>query len=150
LESGRYILEAKTMIGIDVDVDKKEIAALFQAGYRAFEQGRYEDATRILTGLVILDRGNPFLYEILGSIYSRAGRLEVGLACFDKAIEIVPGEAFYLVNRAEIQLKLGRFEEAASDLKAAIQLDREMKDPAANRARLLVLAIQTAVGVTSE
>lgn len=133
------------MTGINVDVDKKQKAALFQIGYQAFEQGRYEDATKILTGLLILDQANPFVYEILGSIYSREGKPEVALVCFDKTIELVPDDTFYLVSRAEILLKLGRVEEAARDLKVAIQLDREMKDPAANRARLLVLAVQDAV-----
>jgi len=138
------------MIGTNLGIDKKQIAALFQTGYRAFEQGRYEEATKILTGLLILDEKNPFIYEILGSIYSREGRLEVAVTCFDKAIDLVPAETFYLVNRAEILLKLGRVEDAAHDLKAAIQLDREMKDPAANRARLLVLAVQDAVRTTAE
>jgi tetratricopeptide (TPR) repeat protein len=143
-------LEAKTMIGTNVEVDKKQIAALFQTGYHAFEQGRYEEARKILTGLLVLDGANPFVYEILGTIYSREERPEVALACFNKAIELVPTEAFYQVNRAEILLKLGRVEDAAKDLKSAIQLDREMKDPAANRARLLVLAIQNAVQTAAE
>jgi tetratricopeptide (TPR) repeat protein len=142
--------EAITMIGTNIEVDKEQIAALFQAGYRAFEQGRYEEARKILTGVLVLDGANPFVYEILGTIYSREERPEVALACFNKAIELVPTEAFYLVNRAEILLKLGRVEQAAQDLKSAIQLDRDMKDPAANRARLLVLAVQDAIRTTAE
>ena len=112
------------MIGTNVEIDKKQIAALFQTGYRAFEQGRYEEATKILTGLLVLDGANPFVYEILGTIYSRGDRPEVALACFDRAIELVPTEAFYLVSKAEILLKLGRVEEAAQDLKAAIHQDQ--------------------------
>lgn len=66
-----------------MDVDQRQLAALFQTGYRAFEQGRYEEARKILTGVLLLDRKNPFVYEMLGAIYKEEGRLEVAVACYN-------------------------------------------------------------------
>ncbi len=56
-----------------------------------------------------------------------------------------PVDIHALTNRGEIALKLGRLQEAASDFKAAMDLDPARKHPAANRARLLVLLALDAV-----
>ena len=51
---------------------------------------------------------------------------------------MVPDHVASLANRGELLLGQGKLREAAADLKRAIELDSEKKDPAANRARLLV------------
>jgi tetratricopeptide (TPR) repeat protein len=131
-------------------VDKPQMTALFQSGFRLFEQGRYKDARRIFQGLAILDGTNPFVYEILGAIFQKEGKPEVAIACYNKAIELFPRNTYCLTNRGEILLRLGLFDDAAQDLKEAIELDPEMKDPAANRARLLVLSVQQAANGVEE
>jgi hypothetical protein len=52
--------------------------------------------------------------------------------------------------RGECYLHLGQLEQAAKDLKAAIEIDSEAKNPAANRARVLITATKEALKFSSE
>jgi Tfp pilus assembly protein PilF len=49
------------------------------------------------------------------------------------------------VNRAEVELKFKQPEKAVADLKRAIELDPAGEDPAANRARMMALALNQAL-----
>lgn len=62
----------------------------------------------------------------------------------------MPNDASSLTNRGEILLKPGRFHDAAEDLKKAIALDPRKKDPAANRARLLIGVVRDAMELSRE
>jgi tetratricopeptide (TPR) repeat protein len=48
------------------------------------------------------------------------------------------------VNRAEIYIRKMRVDDAVADLKKAIELDPEEKDPGANRARAIALGLHEA------
>jgi len=59
-------------------------------------------------------------------------------------LPLYPHDIYALTNRAEIYLLLGKFQEAASDLKHVLELDSQKKNPAASRAQMLsVLAAES-------
>ncbi len=61
-----------------------------------------------------------------------------------------PQDINSLANRGEVFLRLGKFKEAADDLKKAIELDAEKKHPSANRARMLIAITQEALKLVQE
>jgi tetratricopeptide (TPR) repeat protein len=126
----------------------RQMAALVITGYRLYEQGHIQDAAKIFEGIAVLDSGNPYVHGILGSIYQKLEEFEPAIVRYNNALSLLPGDIHSLTNRGEIFLKLGRFQEAAEDLKHAIRLDVERNHPASNRSRLLVALVQDALALT--
>lgn len=127
-----------------------EWTALLVTGYNFFRQGRLKEATRIFEGLVVVDSHNPYIQGMLGSIYQKQQQYELALIRYNNALSIYPDDISALVNRGEIFLKLGNFQEAARDLKRAIELDPAKKDGSANRARLLVSIVKDAIALAQQ
>jgi tetratricopeptide (TPR) repeat protein len=131
-------------------LNSKHIAALLLTGHRFYQQERLEEARKIFEGLSVLDNRNPYVQGILGSIYQKQKQYDLALTRYNNSIALFPEDINTLTNRGEVHVVLGKFQEAALDFKKAIQLDPQKKDPAANRARLLVSLVQNAVDVTKQ
>jgi tetratricopeptide (TPR) repeat protein len=131
-------------------IKTRQIAALVVTGYRFYKQGRTNEAMKIFEGIAVLESHNPYVQGILGSIYQKLEQYEPAIIRYNNALSLLPDDINSLTNRGEIFLKLGRFQEAAHDLKQAIQLDPEKKHPAANRARLLVALVHDAITLTKQ
>ncbi len=126
-------------------IHAKHVAAILKTGHALFEHNKLEDAKNIFEGMSVLDGSNPYIHGMLGAIYQKQEKYELALEHYNAALRVNPDDIHALTNRGEIALKLGRLQEAASDFKAAMDLDPARKHPAANRARLLaLLALDTA------
>lgn len=132
-------------LGDALGVDAEQTAALLLAGHQLFEQGRLNDARDIFVGLALLDRNNPYVHGILGAIYQKMENYDVALSFYNMALNLHPEDLISLTNRGEVFLKLGKFKEAAADLKKAIELDLDQNHPAGNRARLLITMTREAL-----
>jgi Tfp pilus assembly protein PilF len=129
-------------------VQPDQIAAVLLVGHIFYLQGKTEEAQKIFEGLLVLDTKNPFINAMLGSIYQKRRMFDRAFQHYDQAISAFPQDIQSLTNRGEIFLQSGKLKEAAADLKKAIELDPERKNPAANRARLLAeLARQSLMAV---
>jgi tetratricopeptide (TPR) repeat protein len=118
-----------------------EMAAL---GFSMYEQGRYENAKVIFSGLCALDPREAYYRTALGAVFMVQDDLETAIKLFDAAIALNNRELASYVNRGEVHLRKGRIAEAAADFKSAVALDPENKDPLSRRARLLAaVALQT-------
>ena len=53
----------------------------------------------------------------------KAGRYDNAIACYDKAVELDPGEVMYPANRAMVYLKMKKWEEAEKDCTAALEIN---------------------------
>jgi Flp pilus assembly protein TadD len=129
------------MTSLQFQPNAKQVAALMSCGFQWYEQGRLRDAKRIFQGLALLDPGNAYAHGLLGVIHQKEQNYETAISEYTLAIALFPNDANLFTNRGEIYLKLGKLEEAAKDLRDAIELDPAKKDPAANRARILVRAV---------
>jgi tetratricopeptide (TPR) repeat protein len=121
------------------------VAALIMVGHRLFEQGRIDDAQEIFEGLAVLNSENAYIQGILGCIYQRQKRYELAIVRYNNVLSLCPDDLNSLTNRGEVLLKLGKYEEAASDFKKVIQLDPGKKNRAANRARLIGSLVEDAI-----
>jgi tetratricopeptide (TPR) repeat protein len=91
----------------------------------------------IFEGIVLLEPENPYPYAILGGIHQQQHEYEAAVESYTRVLQVHPREICTLMNRGECYLNLGLLQEAAIDLKGAIELDPQGNDKAANRARFL-------------
>jgi tetratricopeptide (TPR) repeat protein len=120
-----------------LEVNPDQMAAVLTVGHLLYENGKLAEAQRIFDGLLVLDSKNPFVHAMLGSIYQKQQRFQLAYRHYTRAVDVFPQDIVSLLNRGEILLRFGKFNEAAADFKAAVDLDPEQKNPFANRARLL-------------
>ena len=132
------------------NVTAQQYGAILMAGHTLFTEGRYDEARQLFEGLATLDSKNPYIHGMLGAIYQKMGQDEAAIARYSKALSMYPNDINSLTNRGELLLKTGKMQEAASDLKKAIDLDSGKRHPAANRARLLVVATAEALKLAQE
>lgn len=128
----------------------KQRAALLMAGFRLYKAGRLRDARKFFKGLAMLDPPNAYVLGVLGSIDQKEKNFQAAIDRYSEALALYPGDPNLLANRGESYLKMGKLQNAAADLKKAIDLDRGKKHPASNRARLLVHAVQAALEIAKE
>jgi tetratricopeptide (TPR) repeat protein len=110
-----------------------------------YNQGDLEKARTIFEGLVAMDPESSDAHAALGALLTRTMQDNLALVHLNRAIEINNKEIAAYVNRAEINLRQQRGEAAVADLKRAIALDPREKNPAANRARAMVMGIHDAL-----
>lgn len=109
-------------------------------GFQLYEEGNYEDARAIFEELAEQDPVEAYYRTALGAIYLAEDDLDPALEHFHQALQLNPKDSAALVNRGEVNLRLGNIVEAAQDFARAVDLDPENKDPLTMRARLLAAA----------
>lgn len=131
--------------GRAMGLDAERTAALLQIGHILFKQGRLTAARDLFAGLAVLDPGNPYVHGMLGSICQREGNAEAAVAHYSRCLELAPDDPQAWVNRGEVLLRAGQLEKAAGDFAEAIRRDPSGRNPAAIRARVLVLLTRGAL-----
>ena len=126
-------------------VTAAQLASGVRLGLLHYSNGRWESAMNIFRGLAFIDPQNPYLHTLLGSALQQQGRVEEAIAEYTEALKLFPEDVSAMTNRGELHLKAGNIREAAADLKRAAQLDVTGKHPAANRARLLLNVMESAL-----
>ncbi len=121
-------------------IGMKQAYDLAEIGYQLFLQGKNSDAQKIFEGLIVLNPYDGYFHSVLGSIFARSGESDKAVREYSIAINLDPKDPQALVNRAELELQKGQFEDALNDLKAAIALDHDGQNPAVIRARALASA----------
>jgi len=74
-----------------------------------------------------------------GNTLIQLGLLDEALESFSTAMELMPHESQFLVNRSNVWVKLGEPQLAMDDLNAAIKIDENLAIAYANRANLFSL-----------
>lgn len=126
--------------------DLSNIAGMAVALY---EDGKVENALRLLEGLRCLRPDKAEYWSACGAVLTRLERYEEAVSIISVALKMNPKDIASLVNRGECYIALAENEKAARDLEAAMDLDPQEKDPAANRARQLAFAMYTFFEVCS-
>jgi tetratricopeptide (TPR) repeat protein len=94
-----------------------------EAGAAAIDQGRLAEAERLLRRAVELDPFDAASVTELGVALSRAGREEDAIAAYDEGIERAWAGELLRFNRGNALLRLGRYDEARSELERCVALD---------------------------
>jgi Flp pilus assembly protein TadD len=103
--------------------DASEEPATFNLRGRALaETGKFKEATRCFHNAARLDPASPASWANLGMMLRIDGRFDESLAAFDRAIARAVDDPRIAVNRAQVLLHAGRWEDGWRDFEA--RLDR--------------------------
>ncbi len=128
----------------------EELYDIAEYGKMLYDQGKIKDAEIIFSALTALDPYDANFHAALGAVYQKQNKFDEAIIEYDRAIQCNNFHITSLVNRAEIKIMKGELNEAAEDLKKAIELDPDGKDPYAQRARGLAMAVATTLQQLAE
>ena len=127
-----------TFIGLvfSLTVLGQTIEEQFKKSEDLFESGKYQDAIRELTQLLVMDKKNGDAYLLRAICYSASGNFKAAITDYDNAIEINPKEARYYYNRGVSYDYQEKTSNALKDYNKAIELDPNTASYYYNRAIL--------------
>jgi len=99
-----------------------ELYAVAKTAYFFYHQGRLKEARTLFQGLYAVDPLNAYFAKALGVVELASGNSQGALSAFDVAIKLDPEDPGGYVGRAEIRISLGQRNQAAEDLRRALQL----------------------------
>ncbi len=114
-------------------------------GYGLYQEGKYHDARTVFEGLVICNPYDAYFHNMLGAVYQQLDMKDEAAEEYTIALELDPEHLHAYVNRGELLLQNGDFDKALDDLKRAIEMDPDGRDPASLRARALAMATANAI-----
>lgn len=95
----------------------------FDAGLKALQAGRDQEAERIFVELTKTFPTMPGPYTNIGFIYQRTNRLDAAQQAFSKAVELNPANKVAYNNLGIVYRNLGRFDDARNAYEKALQAD---------------------------
>ncbi len=85
---------------------------IFREANRLYAEGKYAECAEKFHWLIARYPENPRLFNNLGNVYFKQGRLEEARDQYRRALELNPGYAIATANLAVLSLKRGRTDEA--------------------------------------
>lgn len=134
---------------VRLGVTPQEFREMGRIGAMYYNRGDLAKARTVFEGLVAMDPLSSDAHAALGALLTRTIENDLALMHLNRALELNDKEIAAYVNRAEIKLRKQQGEAAVEDLKRAIELDPRQKNPAANRARAMVMGIHDALEARS-
>jgi Flp pilus assembly protein TadD len=144
------LLRGDVSPGQAVGLDAKQTAALMRTGHTLFTQGQWGAARDIFAGLAVLDPDNAYVHGMLGAISHQEGDWDAAIKHYSRCLELSPDDPQAWVNRGEILLRAGYLDKSAADFAEAIARDPAGQNPAANRARVLVVLVRDTLKAAQE
>jgi tetratricopeptide (TPR) repeat protein len=124
---------------------KSELNALAVFALDYHQQGKVAQAETMYKGLVTAEDSVYSFYGYAGlgviALNQDPPRLEDACTHLTKATDLNPKDTSVHTNLGEVFLRQKKFTEAASELQKAVDLDPGKRDPGANRARALLVAL---------
>jgi Flp pilus assembly protein TadD len=118
-------------------LSNKELDGIATLAVALCNEDRLEAAVRIFHGLTCLQPDRAEYWSALGGVLTRMEKYQQSIPVLTVALHLNSKDISALVNRAEGYIAITENEKAANDLRAAMELDPQEKDPASNRARQL-------------
>jgi archaellin len=89
----------------NIQVGSVGIDDTFHKGLKAYREGNYPDAIQLLKNAVAENEANHKAWNALGVTYSKIGRIEEAVSCYENALKYDPGNTSYEQNRDQIVKK---------------------------------------------
>jgi len=102
-----------------LQINPKNVLALYGKALILTDQGKYKDAIGILNQVIAADATHHPAINLRAKCEIQEGEYEGSIADFTKAIELAPDLPTYYVNRAEIYIIGGEYDKALKDLNFA-------------------------------
>lgn len=138
-------LTTETTLAQTLGVSAEQRLSIAQLAHDFHEQGRLEDARTLFAGLVGLDEGDFYGQAGLGAVLLDLDQIADSITHLEKAIALWPQEAGAHACLGEAYLHQARFEEAAREMRIAIELDPKEEHAGAGRARGILGSLDTLI-----
>jgi tetratricopeptide (TPR) repeat protein len=135
------LIEKRVTLQEMAGIKDSDVNAIIAAGVLMYQQGRLKEAEDLFRGAILLNNNSALAHSALGTVLTAAGKHDEALIELNEAISLDPTDISAYVNRGEIYLKQADFKSASEDLKKAVELDPDQTDPAANRAREIIIGM---------
>lgn len=96
------------------------VDALTAAAKAHFDAGRFEDALRLIQAAASAEQNSPQLWSNCGTILVALHRFAEAEDSFSRALSLAPDFAGALQNRAQVRMRLHRYQDAARDYEALL------------------------------
>jgi tetratricopeptide (TPR) repeat protein len=130
-------------------ISKPEQYEMAKTGWTLLSEGKVDKAIQVFTGLAALDPYDAYFLTALGSAHQQKNLLAEAERFYTRALEINPYSTTARAHRGEVRALLQRPLDAITDLKRAVQEDPDGKDPAVQRARVMLASIAKELEVTA-
>jgi len=138
-----HLLKTGGRLGDGWGITDAEREALYQLGHGLYEHGRYSDAFKLFSMLVIQNHLEPRYLTALGSTCQMLGRYTDALQHYMSAAVIRLDDPRPVFHSAECLIVLNRMAEAKESLQLALTLCGDRHEVIRTRAQALLEAVQT-------
>lgn len=106
-------------------MDQKKLESLnyFYKGYKAVEDGNYEEAVKFYTKYIESSAGEAKAYNYRGLAYVKMKDFKKAINDFSKAVVIDPKFVYAYNNRGEAYFKLEDYDKAIKDFSKTVQIE---------------------------
>lgn len=105
--------------------NSEQLSDLRFVGFSYLKQGKFDIATSIFEGLVLLSPQSAYDLQTLGGLYLEQGNNLKALNTIEKALKIDPNHEPTLLNRAKAMFALGYRRQAMAQAKALQMLPNQ-------------------------
>ena len=137
LQKNEQFAEAREIYRRVLETDPNHADALHFAGVLAHQEGRSEDAVRLIEESLALLPNRPDCYNNLGIVLQSIGELDRAIEAYERAISLDANHANAYSNLGVLLRARGRPRESEAAYRAAIRLDPEHIDAYTNLGILL-------------
>jgi type III secretion system low calcium response chaperone LcrH/SycD len=141
-ESLKGLLKAGGTLGSALDITKDEREAMYQLGHSFYEQGRYSEAFKAFSLLVIWDHLEPRYLIALGGAAQMLGRWTDALQHYSTATLAKLDDPVPPYHCAECLIALERLPEAVESLELCLTLAGDEQSVVKSRAEALLASIK--------
>lgn len=120
--------QAFELLNTALELDPGYIPALFELGLQAAEGNEAEAAARFLERIRTADNTDYRNDALQGRILAKAGQLTEAAAVYSRAIDKEPGDETLYNYKAELQLQIGKIDEALFTVDSALVLQPLSRD----------------------
>ena len=141
-ESLKDLLKAGGTLGPALDITEDEREAMYQLGHGFYAQGRYSEAFKAFSLLVIWDHLEPRYLIALGGAAQMLGRYNDALQHYSTATLVKLDDPVPPYHVAECLIALERLPEAIESLELCLTLAGDAHPVVKTRAEALLASIQ--------
>lgn len=114
--------------GFVPDIKEQIFAGKFAEAAQAQQDGRYDEARRLLLELLAINVRHADSLYLLGVVEYHCKHLEVAAKMIARALSIDSRNPVYRANLGKVFLEMGRFEEAETELSTVVRVKPDLVD----------------------
>lgn len=123
-------------------LDQDALYEIANIGFRFLTSGKLSEARQIYQGLVAADPFDSVFHCHLGATHQKLGEFDQAFEQYETALRLNQANVDALAGRGEIHLIRGALVQGVSDLRRALELDREAVRPSTARAHKLLSTLR--------